>query len=118
MTPRRYRLLGKYRTPKVRSGQQVECLVRGTMRVVGLSDGRIQWPLAASVDHPRGRRSLPLMGDLARAVRREAPQAIRYWWGVGVSTVWKWRKTLGVRQTEGLRRRASEVAKANKVGIA
>ena len=39
---------------------------------------------------------LILCGDLARAVRRESETAICHWWGVGVTTVWKWRKVLGV----------------------
>jgi hypothetical protein len=32
---------------------------------------------------------------LAKAVRREAAQAVAHWWGVGTDRVWKWRKALG-----------------------
>ncbi|WP_202921847.1 hypothetical protein [Anatilimnocola aggregata] len=47
--------------------------------------------------------SLVLTGDLARAVRKEAVPAIKHWWGVGTSAVWKWRRALGVEDTEGNR---------------
>jgi hypothetical protein len=41
-------------------------------------------------------RGLILYGDLIGAVRRECPLAIRHWWGVGRSTVQRWRKVLAV----------------------
>jgi hypothetical protein len=37
-----------------------------------------------------------LREGLARAVRCESATAIGYWWGVGPSVVWRWRKALGV----------------------
>jgi len=47
-----------------------------------------------------------LYKDLAKAVKRESEIAVRYWWGVGVGAVWKWRKALGVpRVNEGTRSR-------------
>src|SRR5262245_52945625 len=45
-----------------------------------------------------GRKSLIVFGALARAVRRESEIAICHWWGVSVTTVWTWRKALGVPQ--------------------
>ena len=42
------------------------------------------------------RRWLPSFGDLVRAVRRESSYGICRWFGVHDSTVWKWRKALGV----------------------
>jgi hypothetical protein len=35
---KRFRLLGKYRTPRFRVGQRVRCLVRGEMVIPGVSD--------------------------------------------------------------------------------
>ena len=40
---------------------------------------------------------LILCGDLVRAVRLESETAICHWFGVGITTVWKWRKALGVK---------------------
>jgi hypothetical protein len=95
-------LFGPYRTPRFRYGQRVFCEARGWVKIVGLRDGPIPWPY--------GRRpgvkskALILYADLARAVRRESAQAIAAWWGVGMYTVWKWRKALGVPKfNEGTR---------------
>jgi hypothetical protein len=65
---------------------------------------------------PVGRRSRPALivtEELARAVRGESAKAIRWWWGVGVKTVWRWRCSLGVTRknnpgTIALMRQASE----------
>jgi hypothetical protein len=67
------------------------------VRIVGLSDGRIQWPIG----YGPGGRSLVLYRDLARAVKRETAAAVMHWFGVGPCTVWKWRLAMGVRSTEG-----------------
>jgi hypothetical protein len=83
---------GPYRTPRFRHGQTLNCEARGEVPVVGLSDARIPWPLGLS-----GSRTSPvLFGSLVKAVRREAACAIMHWWGVGASTVNKWRRALGV----------------------
>ncbi len=80
MAPRKFRLFGSYRTPKVRMGQKVECEVRGTLKVVRLSDSRIPWPWGSG---PTGRATLVLYGDLARpqyvieAMRARRTQAPR-----------------------------------------
>ncbi|WP_145091964.1 hypothetical protein [Anatilimnocola aggregata] len=52
--------------------------------------------------------SLVLTGDLARAVRQEAVPATKHWWDVGTSAVWKWRRALGVVDTEGNRLKTPE----------
>jgi hypothetical protein len=58
-----------------------------------MSDAKIPWPIGK-----KGRaKSLILYKGLAKAVCKESHQAIRYWWGVGGNTVWRWRKALGVR---------------------
>jgi len=89
----RFKLHGTYRTPRFRLGATVTCKVRGELRIVGVTDARIPWPLGHS---GRGARSLVVYGDLARAIRRESVSAICHWFGVHDLTVWKWRKALGV----------------------
>jgi hypothetical protein len=99
---------GPYRTPRFKYGANVDCEVRGEVTIVKLSDGRIPWPVGKT----HRATSLVLYKDLARAVRREAACTVRYWWGVGASTVSKWRRVLGVPpMNEGDRRLKSEHAK-------
>jgi hypothetical protein len=45
---------------------------------------------------PRSHPSLLVDDELARAIRHESAAAIRFWWGVSVGVVWRWRKALGV----------------------
>jgi hypothetical protein len=63
-------------------------------------------PLCRPLDNRRGRPTILLDDDLARAVRHEAAAAIRYWWGVSVCVVWRWRRAFGVGRmdSEGSRR--------------
>jgi hypothetical protein len=104
----RFRLLGKYRTPRFRYGRKVLCEVRGEVTICGLSTAPIPWPLCT---RGRGRRSLVVFKDLHKAILRESNQAICHWWGITPQTVTKWRKALGVkRNTEGSRRLSSEYA--------
>jgi hypothetical protein len=94
----RFRLLGTYRTPRVRVGSVLSCESRDCdVIVVGYADGRIPWPLGRR--RGSGARGLILFGDLARAVRRESNQAVCHWWGVEEQTVTKWRKALAVKLT-------------------
>jgi hypothetical protein len=44
----RFRLLAKYRTPRVRLGQRALCEIRGEVTVCGLTDGPIPWPPKAA----------------------------------------------------------------------
>lgn len=91
----RFKLHGSYRTPKFKYGAVVQDLARGEVRIVGLTDARIPWPIGQ-----KGRgKSLVLFKGLAKAVRKESHQAVRHWWGVGADRVWKWRKALGVPRT-------------------
>ena len=91
----RFRLLGKYRTPRVRVGAVVPCEVRGDIEVAGFTDGPIPWPLGKTTRRP----AIVIYGDLAVALRRESAQAVAHWWGVDAQTVWAWRKALGVGAT-------------------
>src|SRR5262245_1094818 len=95
----RFRLLGKYRTPRFRIGQRVRCLVRGEMVITGMTDALIPWPLGKQ---GRGKHSLVVYKDLVKALRRESNRAIYHWWGVCPSVIWKWRWAL--RVPDGRRR--------------
>lgn len=94
----RHRLFfGPYGTPRFRYGRLVTCARRGPLRIIGLSAGRIPWPIGQPPAGSRdSNRSLVLYGALARAVRRESATAVCYWWGVTAQTVSAWRKVLGV----------------------
>jgi hypothetical protein len=105
----RFRLLGKYRTPRFRYGRKVLCAVRGEVTIVGMTEAPIPWPVGKG---GRGRHSLVVYKGLAKAVRLESNQAVAYWWGVDVQTVSKWRKALGIGPiTEGTSRLYREYTK-------
>jgi hypothetical protein len=95
----RYKLLGRYRTPRVRIGTVLSCEYRDRdVKVIRYSGGRIAWP----VGKPAGRSGSPglvLYGGLAQAVQRESNQAVAYWFGVNPNTVSLWRKALDVKRT-------------------
>jgi hypothetical protein len=95
----RFRLLGKYRTPRFRIDRKVLCEVRGEVTITGMTDAPIPCPVGK---RGQGRHSLVVYKGLAKAVRRESNQAVAHWWGVDVQTVSKWRHLLGVGiATEG-----------------
>jgi hypothetical protein len=108
----RFKLLDTYRTPRFRYGAVVMDEVHGWVRIVGLSDAPIPWPVGMSPGHNAGRqRFLIVYGGLARAVRRESNQAVARAWGVTPQTVSAWRKALGVEVVnEGTRRLMRERA--------
>ena len=91
----RFRLLGKYRTPRFRIGRTVLCEVRGEIVITGMTDALIPWPIGKG---SASRRFLIVYKGLAKAVRRESNQAVAFWWGVDPQTVTKWRKALSVRR--------------------
>ena len=99
----RYKLLhGPYETPVFRYGERVLCeYMDREVEISGLSSGRIQWPTSKR----RGGYPIVVCGRLADAVRTESEIAIAYWWGVSKTTVYKWRRALGVgRVTDGTHR--------------
>lgn len=102
----RFRMLGKYRTPRFKYGAIVSDTLRGDVVIVGLSDAPIPWPIGK-----KGRaKSFILYGDLERAVRRESNIAIQHWWNVCPNCVWRWRKALEVELTnEGTLQRRREL---------
>ncbi len=92
----RFRLrFGSYRTPRFQYGDVAYCDVRGQVTIRGLTTDLIPWPVGK-----RGRaKSLVIYKSLAKAVKREAAQAVCHWWGVTAQTITKWRKALGVGPT-------------------
>lgn len=86
---------GPYKTPKFEYGDIVQDSIRGEVRIVGLTDAKIPWPIGR---HSRGTGSWVMFGDLEKAVRNEANCAVCHWWGITPQTVTKWRKALGVEQ--------------------
>jgi hypothetical protein len=91
----RFRLLGKYRTPRVRVGGMVRCEIRGEIEVGGFTDRPIPWLKGKTKRRP----AIIVYGGLAQAIHRESKQAVAHWWGVKPLTVWQWRKALGVGAT-------------------
>lgn len=96
---------GPYNPPRCRVGDWLDDEVDGRLEVGGWTDAPIPWPRRKKT----GRASLILCGDLVRAVRTESAEAICYYWGVGPTKVWMWRKALGVdRVTDGTRKLLQE----------
>jgi hypothetical protein len=97
----RTRLLhGPYRSPVLRVGDRATCLYKdGDVVVTTWTDARILWPRCKRCQG-KGRPSLLVDEELARAIRTESAAALRFWWGVGEPLVWKGRKALGVGRTD------------------
>jgi hypothetical protein len=51
----RFRLLGKYRTPRFRFGRKALCEIRAEVTICGMTDALIPWPIGKA---RRGRTSL------------------------------------------------------------
>ena len=54
---------GPCKTPRFKYGKKVWCEYRGWMKIVGLSDAKIPWPIGRLVTAPTGRDSLVIYGD-------------------------------------------------------
>lgn len=93
-------IAGPYHPPACRKGDWLVDELDGLTEVGGWTDAPIAWPRRKKT----GRPSLILTSELARAVRTESVEAIRYWWGVGPTKVWQWRQALGVDTTPGSQR--------------
>jgi hypothetical protein len=63
------RILGTYRTPKVRIGQIINCEVRGPLKVVKIEDSPVQWPWGRM---GKGPASPIVIKDLEQAIWTEA----------------------------------------------
>jgi hypothetical protein len=107
MPPKLY--FGPYQTPRYRMGAVVHCERFGDVQIVGTSSGRIPWPLGRRVGK-RGHASLVLYADLAKAVRQETGQAVRYWWGCGQVAINAMRRALSVPHLNaGNQKRIAEI---------
>lgn len=72
------------------------------MKIVGLSDGKIPWPIGRPKTEKPGRDSLIIYRGLKKAIEQESRQGVAHWWGVSYTTVGRWRGALGVgRLTPG-----------------
>ena len=90
-------LFGPYQPPPLKRGDVAFCYIRDyPVIVTGWSDAPIPWPRCLPLDPPRQGRGLLIEDELARAILHESALAVAHWWGVSVSTVWHWRKALGV----------------------
>lgn len=104
-------LHGPYAAPNVQVGQELECMVRGTLTVRRFSQGLLAWPMGHPGGQDGGRHSYIVCGDLVRAIRCESSQAVQHWWGVSIGVVTRWRAALGVEANpEGTRRLRSRQA--------
>lgn len=103
LLPIREELIGQYKAPRFKIGDVVTCGMRGDVRIVGLTDAKIPWPIGQVPG--KGARGPVVYADLERALRVESNVAICHWWGVTGQTVRKWRRAIGVGpHTEGSRR--------------
>jgi len=83
---------GPYGTPKFKYGHLVWDEIRGWVRIVGISDSPIPWPIGSD-----GRtKSLVLYGDLVKALMNESGVAVRHWWGLSGWHIRKYRRALNV----------------------
>lgn len=83
-----------YKTPRVKPGQTVACLIRGEVEIDGLTEGvPVPWPY---VEVTAEKRSYPLFGALVKAVKAESVNEVSRLWGVGRKQVYRWRRALGV----------------------
>jgi hypothetical protein len=90
----------------------VWCEWRGEVKIVGLTDAEIPWPIGQKGSS----RSLVIYGSLAQAVRNESNQAVAHWWGITGQTVTKWRRALGVEPiTKGTSRLLSDCAREEPI---
>ena len=72
-------LFGPNQTPRFRVGQVVRCEVRGEVRIAGLSEAPISWPVCKT-----GKWLVPIVyKGLAKEIRRESELAVAHWWGAG-----------------------------------
>ena len=84
MTTPTPKLLGTYKTPRLRIGAKSRCDVRGDVTVCGYTDAPLSWPLGKIGRH----KGMIVFRRLERALRREASLAVGEAWGVTQQTVW------------------------------
>jgi hypothetical protein len=93
----RVRLLhGPYQAPALRVGDRATCLYRGDVIITSCTDALISWPRCKRAGGGKGRPTLLVTEELARAIRTESALAVGYWWGASKDLVRNWRAALGV----------------------
>ena len=61
--------------------------------MTGWRDGPVIWPLGVREGPGRvGRPALIVTRALERAIRTESALALKHWFGVRTTLVWRWRK--------------------------
>jgi hypothetical protein len=101
---------GRYRAPKCKVGDSLECLLLARAVVVaGFSTAPVPWPFSSE---RVGQRNLILCGDLVRAVRTEAALVVTRIFGVSGNLVSLWRKRLNVNYPTGRSQARLDAAKA------
>lgn len=86
-------LAGSYASPRVGIGDELQCEIRGMVPVRGWHDGPIMWPTTCELHR---RHTLIVTATLAEALRTETVIAIQHHWGVGRSTIHRWKTALGI----------------------
>lgn len=85
-----YKLLAKYKPPRVRKGDVLFDERHGEVVVVGFT-GRLQWPMATL----RNSHRVPILcGSLIKALHKEAAVTIAYWWEVSRHLVYSWKRSV------------------------
>ena len=111
-------LLCTYAPPPVRAGARLYCRLRQAWcKVTSWSDAPIPWPRGVQLGIRSG-PGLIVTRDLERAVKTESAAAVKHWFGVGTTAVWKWRRLIpgeGHVRTRGdrLTRRRNSAAGAD-----
>ena len=89
----RFRLhAGPYRPPRFRVGGTLDDRLRGSKRIVGITNALIPWPQFYNAR----KRALIVCGDLVHALHVESVQAVAHHWGIHPETVRRLRRALGV----------------------
>jgi transposase-like protein len=119
MTPTKPpRLHGIYARPAVKRGQWAHCLIRNDdVIVTGWTDAPLSWPRGhVPSTSTGGGIGLVVTEELARAIKNESARAVCYWWGIGRTTVAKWRKKLEVTKhnNEGTHLLVAEATEKNR----
>ena len=83
---------GSYRTPRFKYGAVVHDESRGDVKIVGITAGRIPWPIGK-----KGLSKSPvLFKGLMKAVRKESGPAVHFWWGV---SMWQTLPSVAIKRT-------------------
>jgi hypothetical protein len=86
MANTKYGKCGVYLSPVVVVGAYVPCELRGVVKIVGMSQAPIAWPIGEK----DGQRALVIYKGLARALRGEPAEKVAAWWGLDLAAVKRW----------------------------